>query len=37
VVVTAHVVHPSATPATGPKMPQPFLLPEQFDKKDIHP
>jgi pilus assembly protein CpaC len=37
VVVTAHVVHPTATPATGPKMPQPFLLPEQFDKKDIHP
>jgi len=36
VVVTAHLVHPSATAATGPKMPQPFLLPEQFDKKDIH-
>ncbi|HEY8056196.1 MAG TPA: pilus assembly protein N-terminal domain-containing protein [Terriglobales bacterium] len=32
VVVTAHLVHPSASPAKGPKMPQPFLQPGKFDR-----
>ncbi|MGH9393940.1 MAG: type II and III secretion system protein family protein [Terriglobales bacterium] len=31
VVVTAHLVRPSNTVPAGPKMPQPFLLPEKFD------
>jgi len=31
VVVTAHLVHPSNTAAKGPRMPQPFLLPDKFD------
>ena len=31
VVVTAHLVHPSASPVKGPRMPQPFLQPEKFD------
>jgi len=31
VVVTAHLVRPSATAAAGPRMPQPFLTPAQFD------
>lgn len=32
VVVTAHLVHPSATAPKGPKMPQPFLQPDKFDR-----
>jgi len=31
VIVTAHLVRPSATAPTGPKMPKPFLMPEKFD------
>lgn len=31
VVVTAHLVHPENSAATGPKMPKPFLVPQKFD------
>ncbi|MGH9482383.1 MAG: type II and III secretion system protein family protein [Terriglobales bacterium] len=31
VIVTAHLVHPANTAATGPRMPHPFLVPQKFD------
>ncbi|HXE30371.1 MAG TPA: pilus assembly protein N-terminal domain-containing protein [Terriglobales bacterium] len=41
VVVTAHLVHPANSAASGPAMPQPFLGSEQFDGKGgakvVHP